>query len=717
MIEFNDKTKMFFLDGKNITYAMFVNDRGFMSHLYFGEKIPHDDIRYTRIGGGQSMIVDRMYQDFAPEISFFGTGDYREATVALEDERGSRLTELLYAGYDILDKKPAISGMPSLDGGETLVIHLADSVTGFAADMYYTVYDDCDVLARRIVYKNGTASKIRLDRAYSFALQLPENDYEITSLYGVWAKERHLQKTQLHHGVVSIDSKRVSSSAVLNPFMGVSKPNATEESGEVWGISLVYSSSFVLKAQKTPAGDAIFTGGINDFDFAWTLEAGESFETPEAVIAYSSDGFGGMSRAFHDAFREHIINKKYVYAKRPIVINNWEGTSFNFDEEKLKSIIDGISNTGVDTFVLDDGWFGVRDNDKSGLGDWDIINPQKLPNGLKGISDYAHSKNMKFGLWFEPEMVSEDSELYRKHPDFAIKAFDRPHCHGRNQCMLDITRADVRDYIVNVVNKVIRENGIDYVKWDCNRSVTEFVSIALPAEKQKEFAHRYALGLYDMCERIINGNPDVFFEGCSSGGARFDAAMLYYFPQIWTSDDSDAEERTFIQHGTSMLYPLSSMSCHVTKSPNHQVHRETCMQTRGDIAHLGATGYELDSSSFTDADRDAVRAQVKEYKEWNEQLVLTGDLYRIENPFGSNFFAQAVVSKDKSRAVLVCYRRMGSCNNEMKHIVMRGLDENKRYRVYELDGVFSGKTLMRVGVVPQFTVGDFKTVKYHFEEI
>ncbi|MBQ4043803.1 MAG: alpha-galactosidase, partial [Clostridia bacterium] len=597
---------------------------------------------------------------------------------------------------------------------ETLVLHLKDAINGFAADLFYTVYDDSDVIARHIIYKNEGSSPVTLQRAYSFTLSLPGHDYEALSLYGGWAKERHIDRVPLHHGVTSIDSKRCTSSTQLNPFLALLSPGTTEASGEAIGFSLVYSSSWTLKAQGCDSGDTIVTGGIQDFDFAWKLEAGESFATPEVVIAYSTEGLGGMSRAYHDAFREHLINKRYVKQHRPLLINNWEGTYFNFDCDKLKAIVDAVEGTGIDTFVLDDGWFGKRDNDRSGLGDW-VVNETKMVGGLKTVIDHVHAKGMKFGLWFEPEMVSEDSDLYRAHPDYAIGVPGRPHCYGRHQLMLDLTRADVRDYIVGAVNKILDENEIDYVKWDYNRNVTEPYSLHLPADRQSEFAHRYALGLYDICERIVNGNPDIFFEGCSSGGARFDPAMLHYFSQIWTSDDSDAEERTFIQYGTSIVYPLSSMACHVSICPNHQTGRTVPFATRADIAHLGATGYELDTTTFTDEDRAAAAKQTEEYRACQD-LILSGDLYRIDNPAEGNFFTEAVVAKDKSEAILVCYRRMGSVNNEIKRIRMQGLDPHKNYYVRELDRTLSGAALMNAGLVPKFAKGDFLSVKYHFEE-
>lgn len=722
-IKFIENTRTFYLEGKSTTYAFYVNDIGYLEHLYYGERIGLDDLKIQRCYGTYWATIGApgfdyapgdftSYQDVPPEIAFFGIGDYREPTVHIENTTGDRISELLYKGHEILAEKPKMQGMPSMDGGETLVVHLMDDVNGFGADLYYTVYDDCDVIARRIVYKNGDKKTI-LRRAYSFTFALPTNDYEVMKLYGGWARERRIDRQMLHRGMVTIDSKRGSSSAMMNPFMAVMTPNSTETYGEVYGFSLIYSSSFVLKAQANEDGSTCVMGGINDFDFSWELAPGEEFETPEVAIAFSNEGIGGMSRNFHDAFRNHLINKRFVREQRPLLINNWEGTYFDFNNEKLMAIADAVDGTGIDTFVLDDGWFGARvDNDNAGLGDW-VVNTDKLQGGLKRLTDHLRSKGMTFGLWFEPEMVNEDSDLFRAHPDYAIGAPDRMPCFSRHQRVLDITRKEVRDYIVESVNKVLSENDIGYVKWDCNRNLSEYYSFGREPSRQAEFAHRYALGLYDLCERIIEANPHIFFEGCSGGGGRFDPAMLHYFPQIWTSDDTDANERTSIQYGTSIVYPMSSMSAHVSMCPNHQTGRTTSFETRAAIAHLGPTGYELDTTVFTDEDLEQVKAQVKEYRRCAD-LILNGDLYRIENPMESNFFTEVVISKDKNEGFLISYRRLGGVNNEVKRIRFAGLDKDKQYYVEELDMTLSGSTLMNVGIAPKYPQGDFMTVKYHF---
>lgn len=723
-ISFDVNNNIFFLDGKATTYAIGVNEFGYVEHLYYGRTIGHDDLTFMRGVGGKSATAyipgtvpengknNGSYHNFPSELSFFGTGDYREPAVIPVNFRGDRITELLYDSHEILTTKPAMKGMPSMRGGETLVLHLKDWINGFACDLYFTVYDDTDVIARRAVYINGGHKAIKLERAYTFTFTLPSKEYEAISLYGAWAKERKIERISLHHGVVSIDSKRATSSATLNPFIALAKKDATEENGEVYGFSLIYSSSYVLKAEVSNNGTTLVTGGINDFGFSWKLETGKYLETPEVVIAYSDQGIGGMSRCYHDAYRNHLINPRFAKKARPVVINNWEGTYFDFDLDKLKAIAKAVEGSGIDTFVLDDGWFGKRSDDKSGLGDW-VVNENKIQGGLTEIIGYVNSMGMRFGLWFEPEMISEDSDLYRAHPDYAIGLPDRPRCKCRNQYVLDLTREDVRDYIVAAVNKVLQENNIEYVKWDYNRNVTEFYSLKIEAERQGEFTHRYALGLYDLCKRIVEANPKVLFEGCAGGGARFDPAMLHYFPQIWTSDNTDAEARTWIQYGTSIVYPLSSMSCHVSVVPNHQTGRIVPIETRADIAHLGATGYELDTTCLSDEDKIKIAYQVAEYHEM-EDLVLNGDLYRTENPLETNYFGFMLVSKDKSNALLTVYCRLRTFNEEIKYFKVAGLDANKRYYVPELERTLHGSTLMNIGIVHKSNATDFSTEKYHF---
>lgn len=719
-IIFNEETKMFYLESKDLTYAFYINSIGYPEHLYFGRRVGHDKLNYIFERGATSCCAvlpeSGIGFSYLPsEAPFYGNSDYREPMFQIMDEKGDRLSQLIYAGHTITEEKPKPAGLPAIRRGQTLALELTDKYHALTVKLYYTVFEDVSAIARRVEYINTGKTPLMLNRAYSFCLDLRGNTYDVVTLHGAWARECEIERVPMHHGVVSVDSKRGSSSAVLNPFMAIASPDAGEENGEVYGINLIYSGSFVLKAQADVEGGSRILGGVNDFDFAWKLSGGECFASPEAVLVYSDHGFGQMSRSFHDLYREYLINPRYVHTRRPVVINNWEGTYFDFNNERLMAIVDGAKGSGIDTFVLDDGWFGARNSDRAGLGDW-VVNCDKLKGGLKTIIDYTHQSGLKFGLWFEPEMVNPDSDLYRAHPEWAI------HCPGhepvlaRKQLVLDLTRADVRDYVVEAVSAILRDHEIDYVKWDFNRNITENFSCELPADRQREFHHRYALGLYDICERLVNGFPDIFFEGCSSGGARFDAGMMYYFAQIWTSDDTDAYMRTRIQYGTSLPYPLSVMSCHVSSCPNHQTGRTTSMATRADIAHLGATGYELDPAKMTKEDLEAIPAQVAAYHDM-EDLVLEGDLYRLSSTQSSNFFAEQIVAKDKSRSVITAMRALVMANDEYHVLYPKGLCEDALYHIPELDLTLHGSTIMHVGLKLDFDRMDFATKVWHLERV
>lgn len=723
-VYFDEKTRIFYLESRRVSYVMKISQFGYLTNLYYGSKIARDDVSYTEVlyDRGSEVVIygapDRRYSPnvITSEYPSYGKGDFRECAFIPVGADGSRVFEGKYAGHEIIKDKPPVAGMPSLRGnGETLVIRLADEVSRTEVKLYYSVYEDYDVIARRAEIVNRADEPLVLDRAYSFSVDLPAGSYRALTQYGAHLREREPEITPIMHGIITVDSKRGATSLHSSCFMALLKENAGENNGEVYGFNLIYSGSFRLSAEQSPYDTVRVGGGINDFDFSWKLEPGETFYTPEAVLVYSDGGLGKMSRTFHDLYRGCIINKRYVDTVRPVVINNWEATYFNFDIPKLCAIIDTVKGTGIDMFVLDDGWFGMRDSDRRGLGDW-TVNEEKLKGSLSSLIDYVHSSGMKFGLWFEPEMVNEDSDVFRAHPDWAIKIPSRTAAPSRDQLVFDLTRPEVRDYVVDSVNAVLGSYEIDYVKWDMNRNITELFSPALPADRQKEIMHRYILGVYEICERIVNGNPDIFFEGCASGGGRFDPAMSYYFPQIWTSDDTDANERTKIQYGTSLCYPLSMMSCHVSICPNHGTHRTTPFKTRSDIAHLGATGYELDTTQITKEELMLVKGQVDEYRRM-QNLVLFGDLYRLENPFTSNFFAEEITAKDKSESVITCYRRLVEPNCAIKRIYPAGLDANAVYFVEETGMRLSGSTIMKAGLVPLFAHEDFATAVFHLKKV
>ena len=720
-IAYNEKNKTFYLESKGVTYAFCVSEYGFLNHLYYGKRIPQEDFGYSVVlrdrGHGcalpEAKRREHSLNSFANEFPSYGLSDFRESMVAVFDEKGVRAVNFVYDGYEIVRSKPPLSGLPSVRGGETLIVRLKEKRLNATALLYYTVFEDLPVILRHVEFFNESDKSFTLDRAYSFCLDMADNAWEAIALPGAHLRERFIERTKLSHGIFTIDSKRGESSAQMNPFLAVVRKNTDEDHGEAYGFNLVYSGNFTFKAQTEENDTLRILGGINDFDFSWELKPSEKFVAPEVVMVYSDRGIGEMTRTYHDLYREYLINRRFVYKPHPIAINNWEATYYDFDAEKLFRIIDSVKGTGIDTFVLDDGWFGKRNDDKTSLGDWSV-NKERLPGGLKPIIDYAHNSGLKFGLWFEPEMVSPDSDLYRKHPDWAIHIDGITPCVGREQLVLDLTREDVCRYVVDTVSEILKNNAIDYVKWDMNRCLTENYSAWL-GRNAKETNHRYVLGLYRICETLIARFPNVFFEGCASGGCRFDPAMLYYFPQIWVSDDTDAYMRSIIQYGTSLCYPLSAQSCHVSVCPNHQCGRITPFESRVAIAHLGSTGYELDTTKSSEEDRENIKRQVAKYKSI-EDLILSGDLYRLNSPYEGNIFAEMLVSKDKGKAYVTVMRSLCIPNGAVIRVYPKGLDEKTIYRVKESGLTRSGATLMSLGIVADLPNADFAAATYTIEK-
>lgn len=720
-IFFDKKSRTFYLESKDITYAFAVDECGLLEHLYFGKRIARDDLSYGvyTVDRGHCTYFsgtgpNKSLNQHANECPTYGRSDFRESMIALCDGMGVRVTDFIYLDYTILAEKPPLDGIPSVRGKETLAVRLKDVRMGVTVTLFYTVFEDLPVILRHAEIAYNGDSSVNLDRAYSFCLDLPDKDWEAIALPGAHTRERFAERTRLSHGIFTVDSKRGLSSLQMNPFAAFVRKNTDENVGEAYGVNIVYSGDFVIKAQIEETDTLRVLGGINDYDFAWELQSGQTFVTPETVLVYSACGLGDMSRTFHDLYRKYLIPQRYVNEPRPIVLNSWESVYFDFNTEKLCKMMDCAAGTGIDTFVLDDGWFGVRNDDTSGLGDW-VVNQTKLPGGLAPLIEYAHKNGLKFGLWIEPEMVNPDSDLYRAHPDWVIGAPALEPCLGRHQLVLDLTRDEVCDYIIKSISVILRNNKIDYVKWDMNRALSDNYSAKL-GMRSKELHHRYVLGLYKICEALVNGFPQIFFEGCSSGGGRFDPAMLYYFPQIWTSDDTDAYMRTIIQYGTSLCYPVSSMSCHVSECPNHQCGRITPFSSRGDIAHLGATGYELNIASLGEQDKEQIRSQIEAYQKMQD-LVLQGDLYRLNNPSEENLFAWELISKDKSHAHITAFRPVCIPNDKCIRVYPRGLDENTSYRVTELNLVKKGSTLMHYGLVVEFGRIDFATQTFTFKRV
>lgn len=720
MIHYDLETKSFLLNGKNYSYVMFVNSAGFLQQLYYGKSISAVDLPFL-ISQSDSpdpedinmeMSTDRMLS----ECGSFGRGDFKSATVIVKRNDGAAMSRFKYLSYKISKGVKPLEGMPCVRrGDETLTVTLKDDFSDTEIDLNYIVSEDTDVLVRNATLRNVGKECIDIIKAFSFCIDLPDlGNLFALRLAGNWAAERRPVITPLQEGMLRIESTRGHSSHTMNPFIAILGENCNENFGECYGFALLYSGSFALTAERSWHQRTRIQGGINDYMFGWKLNSGESFQTPQTALCYSAQGLGEMSREYHDFFREYIIAPEKVYKRRPVVVNNWEATYFDFDNEKLFSIIDEAAELGVDTFVLDDGWFGKRNDDKSGLGDW-FVNEKKLKGGLKTVINRCADKGIRFGLWFEPEMISEDSDLYRAHPDWAIKKEGVTPCRSRNQLVLDFSRTEIVDHVYNTVSKILKENEITYVKWDENREITENFTSSLPADRQGEFLHRYILGVYNLAERLTSAFPNILFEGCASGGGRFDGGMLYYFPQIWTSDDTDGLERTKIQWGTSICYPVSAMSCHVSACPNHQTKRITPFETRGAVASLGTFGYELDLSKLTDKEKELVKAQIRDYKAIDD-LVLKGDLFRLSDPFDGNYFCEMLVSKDKTRAYLVGERfRADPCDHE-RLLKIYGLADEKIYRIVELNKIASGKVLAGRGIVlPR--VGDCGSWILHFEEV
>ena len=621
-IIFHEETQTFHLTNGEISYIMTVLPNGHLGNLYYGKAIrDRADFSHLLELVQRPMFQyinddDRLFslESVKQELPVYGTTDYRAPMVEVLQSNGSRISDFVYVSHEINAGKPKLEALPATyteddAEAETLIITLKDSLTGIKARMIYTIWSDRPVIAKSVEYVNEGAEAVHLTTAYSMCLDLPDPDYQWMQLSGAWARERHIITRDLEQGVQSIGSNRGHSSHEHNPFISLKRETTDENQGEAIGISLVYSGNFRMQAEVDTHDVTRITAGINPEGFDWKLEPGESFQTPEAVLVYSENGLNGMSQTFQKLYAKRLARGYWRDKARPILNNNWEATYFDFTEDRLVEIARKAKECGVELFVLDDGWFGARRNDRAGLGDW-VANEELLPNGIKGLSERIEALGLKFGLWFEPEMVNKDSDLYRTHPDWILQTPGRNTSHGRYQYVLDFARKEVVDHIYGMMAKLLSESKISYIKWDMNRSITECYSSKFSSDRQGEVFHRYILGVYDLYEHLTNEFPEVLFESCASGGGRFDPGMLYYAPQGWTSDDSDAIERLKIQYGTSMCYPLSSMGSHVSVVPNHQVFRNTPLHTRANVAYFGTFGYELDLNKLTEEEIKEVKEQI-----------------------------------------------------------------------------------------------------------
>lgn len=733
-IVYREESRSFRLDTPGSTYVIgLVDEEGFLGHVYYGKSLPcggglpDDDLRYLLrtdeppFAPSANARERVAFLDALPmEYPGHGAGDFRQSCLCVRSAGGHTACGLRYRSHRIFPGKPALPGLPATFGGAedctTLELLAEDPVLGLAVTLRYTVFEKLDAIARSAEIRNEGGAPVFLTRALSACLDMDNRDFELLTLHGGWAREVQMQRAPLSFGTQGVSSLRGETSHQAQPFLALLSPGATQQAGEVYALHLVYSGNFAAQAERAQFDTVRAVIGINPEDFAWELAPGDSFCTPEAVLAYSSAGLGGMTRTFHDLYRSHLIRGARPAAKRPVLINNWEATYFDFNTEKLLGIAREAAALGIDMLVMDDGWFGRRASDDSSLGDW-VVNERKLPGGLPYLVEELKKLGLKFGIWLEPEMISPDSDLYRAHPDWALQIPGRSPALARNQLVLDFSRADVRDAVYAQVSAVLRSADISYVKWDMNRPLCDLGSAQLPPQRQGELFHRCVLGLYELQERLLADFPHLLLENCSGGGGRFDPGMLYYSPQIWCSDDTDAVERLKIQEGAALLYPLSAIGAHVSACPNHMVGRVTPFSTRGDVALFGTFGYELDITKLGAEDKEEIRRQVERFRRFSP-LLCAGDYYRIAS-YAQNheWDCWAVVSKDKREALAAYVRVLGKPNARSARVRLQGLSENTRYRMEGTDTVLSGAALMYAGIQIGGLRGDFESRLLHFTAV
>ena len=721
------KDKIFNLETKNTLYQMKVDRFGVLNHLWYGEKtdccmdylLDYPDAGFS--GNIYEAENERTYSlnTLPQEYSTSGVGDFRISAISVTHEDGSNALDLRVRDYQIKKGKYEIPGLPAVyakeDEAETLEITLKDTATEAEVILKYGVFEKEDVITRSVVVKNSGKTPIVINKVHSMCLDIPYGDWEWMHFYGRHTMERQAERVPVLHGISESSSSRGTSSHHQNPAVLLCEKDCTETNGHCIGAALMYSGGFQAQVEKDQLEQVRLVMGIHPDTFEWTLEAGEAFYTPEVILSCSTTGFAKLSQNFHHIIRNHVCRGTYQLSSRPVLINNWEATYFDFNEEKILNIARQASKLGLDMMVLDDGWFGKRDDDCSGLGDW-FVNEKKLNGGLKALVEKINAMGMKFGLWFEPEMVSEDSDLYRNHPDWAIQIPGRKPMRSRYQLVLDMSNPEVVDYLYGVMSAILRENHIEYVKWDMNRSISDWYTATLSRGRQMEMPHRYVLGLYELLEKLTSEFPDVLFEGCSGGGGRFDAGMMYYCPQIWCSDDTDAHERTFIQYGTSFFYPTSTVGSHVSAVPNHQTGRITSIETRGVVAMAGSFGYELDLNQLSEEEKTVVAKQVTHYKEY-QSLIYNGDYYRLANPFEDGMSAWSWISEDKKTILVQGVLFRAKPNVLRKTLRLMGLEAKKNYKIAGTEEVYTGVALMSGGVLLQRAVGDDVSFEIVLEEI
>ncbi|MCR4590186.1 MAG: alpha-galactosidase [Lachnospiraceae bacterium] len=705
-IVFHEGSKQFHLFNDRVSYIIGIFPNGEAGQLYYGKRIhDRDDYSYLINYEFRAMMVGMHDNEcFSLEMNrceypSFGTSDLRDPAFDIVYGNGSRVSCFEYVSHEISDGKPSLPGLPALyteddKEAKTLKILFRDGLTGMELTLSYTIFRDYPVIARNAYFKNGGSESVRLEKAMSLSVDLPDMDYNWIQFSGAWGREKYPVERELTRGITKIGSMRGHSSANHNPFVILKRKNTDEFSGEAISAALVYSGNFVSQAEGDVYGTLRFMTGINPEGFSWKLDPGEEFQTPEAVLTWTEDGLNDLSQTIHRLYRKRLSRGSWKEKERPILLNNWEATMMDFDEEAILKIARKGKEAGVELFVLDDGWFGNRDDDFRGLGDW-FVNTDKLPEGIAGLAEKIHDMGLMFGLWFEPEMINEDSDLYRKHPDWVLSVPGRDRSLGRHQMVLDMTRDEVWDFLYERMHTIISEGSIDYVKWDMNRTISECYSIGTPAEEQGKVYHKYILNVYRLYERLIADFPGLLFESCSSGSSRFDAGIMHYAPQTWGSDDTDAVERLKIQYGTSYGYPISAIGAHVSVVPNQQTGRITSITTRANAAYFGTFGYEMDLNHVTDEEFEEIKEQIVFMKK-HRGLLQSGNFYRLLSPFEDNYCSWMVVSEDRKKAIFAYYRVLSEPNCGHRKVRLKGLD---RDGLYHFDGQeYYGSELMEIGV-------------------
>lgn len=726
-IVYDASSKTFNLSTSKTSYVLKVLGSNHVAHVYWGKKIKAKNLDYVlRSKNWGSFLtntdnIDDFMLEMTPqEYPGYGSTDLRTPAVELQFSDGTSATDFRYESHNIYAGKNKLNDLPATyveDENEamTLELTLVDSLKNVKLILSYSVFEEFDAITRSVKIINESNEDVNINRVLSANVDFRDSDYELLQLSGAWARERHIIRKEIRSGSQSIGSRRGSSSHAQNPFMALVRKDTTEQHGEVYGFSLIYSGNFLANVEVDMYENARAQIGINPFDFTWLLKSKEEFTAPEAVLVYSNEGLTGMSHIYNCLYGKRLCKGKYRDEVRPILINNWEATYFDFNETKIKEIAREATNLGMELFVLDDGWFGKRDDDNSSLGDW-FVNEEKLKGGLNKLATEINEMGLQFGLWFEPEMVSPISELYKEHPDWCIHIPGRNRSEARRQLILDYSREDVCNYIIEKISEVLSSAPISYVKWDMNRNMSEIGSAKLPANRQREVAHRYILGLYKVLEEITTRFPDVLFESCSGGGGRFDPGMLYYMPQTWTSDNTDAIERLKIQFGTSMVYPNASIGCHVSAVPNHQVDRITPIETRGVVAMSGNFGYELDITKLPESEKEIIKEQVKLYKEIRETIQF-GKCYRLSSPFENNDVAWMFISKDCEEIIVSFVRTLAKPNSKFISLKLVGLDESSKYEILGENIIVGGDELMNIGLnVPELK-GDYQAKMWRLKKV